>query len=188
MGDQLTAEEALRNRATLFSLPNMMSLSRGPLALLLLFESVPIRFVAILLAMLSDGLDGYLARRFRRTSELGGFIDPLMDKFFVLTAVIILFAEQKIGLTDSVFFLLRDIFLVVVVLSLTLTGRWRSQTCLPSIWGKITTFCQFCILICLVVDYPVPSSIFLICALTGALACWEVWILTRDQLLKIFQK
>lgn len=43
-----------------------------------------------IIAAASDGLDGWMARRFNQRSDLGAYLDPLADKFLVLTAVIIL--------------------------------------------------------------------------------------------------
>jgi CDP-diacylglycerol--glycerol-3-phosphate 3-phosphatidyltransferase/cardiolipin synthase len=41
-------------------------------------------------AAISDGVDGWVARRFNQKSDLGAYLDPIADKFLVLTAIIIL--------------------------------------------------------------------------------------------------
>ncbi len=46
------------------------------------------------LASVLDGVDGYVARRFRQRSRLGAVLDPLADKLLVLTAVITLSVVQ----------------------------------------------------------------------------------------------
>ncbi|MDP4624207.1 MAG: CDP-alcohol phosphatidyltransferase family protein [Akkermansiaceae bacterium] len=43
-----------------------------------------------ILAAASDGIDGWIARRFNQRSDLGAYLDPIADKFLVLTAVIVL--------------------------------------------------------------------------------------------------
>lgn len=51
------------------------------------------RWLAIgcfILAAASDGIDGWVARRFHQQSELGAFLDPIADKFLLLTGVITL--------------------------------------------------------------------------------------------------
>ena len=62
---------------------NFLSILRGPLALFFIIDNAFYRCLAIVLAMATDSLDGYLARRFQMTSQIGAFLDPLMDKFFV---------------------------------------------------------------------------------------------------------
>ena len=44
--------------------------------------------VLFTIAALSDGLDGYLAKRFNWTSELGRFLDPLADKLLLISVFI----------------------------------------------------------------------------------------------------
>ena len=65
------------------SFSNTLSLLRAPLALLFLVEKPYLRLIAILLAMLTDSFDGYLARRSSSVTQLGTILDPAMDKFFV---------------------------------------------------------------------------------------------------------
>src|SRR6185436_5579438 len=51
------------------------------------------RFTAIaifLIAAVSDGLDGYIARRYKQRSELGAILDPIADKGLLLSAIITL--------------------------------------------------------------------------------------------------
>src|SRR6185295_6973655 len=51
------------------------------------------RLLAILsfaIAAISDGVDGYIARRYNQRSELGAILDPLADKLLLVSAVILL--------------------------------------------------------------------------------------------------
>ena len=51
------------------------------------------RFFALLsfaVASISDGLDGYIARRYHQRSELGAILDPLADKLLLVSAIVIL--------------------------------------------------------------------------------------------------
>jgi cardiolipin synthase len=70
-------------------LPNLICLLRialiAPLvAAMLAGENLRI-VVLFTIAALSDGLDGYLAKRFNWTSELGRFLDPLADKLLLIS-------------------------------------------------------------------------------------------------------
>lgn len=54
-----------------------------------------LRWTALILfivASASDGLDGWIARRFNQRSKFGAFIDPLADKFLLITAIVFLSA------------------------------------------------------------------------------------------------
>lgn len=86
----------IRNMKTsdLWLLPNLLSLARIVLAPLIgyfLWRNDPSSTVVaaglFVLAGLTDGLDGYLARRRRQISSLGIFLDPLADKVFALILI-----------------------------------------------------------------------------------------------------
>ena len=49
------------------------------------------------IAVISDGVDGYIARRYHQKSELGTFLDPLADKALLVSALILLSVRFKDG-------------------------------------------------------------------------------------------
>ena len=49
-----------------------------------------IAVISFCLASVSDGIDGYIARRFKQRSELGAFLDPLADKLLLLSGIVVL--------------------------------------------------------------------------------------------------
>ncbi|MFP5345248.1 MAG: CDP-alcohol phosphatidyltransferase family protein, partial [Gammaproteobacteria bacterium] len=55
------------------------------------------------LAAITDGLDGWLARRLKQTSAFGAFLDPVADKLMVATALILLVSEEPARLTLAQF-------------------------------------------------------------------------------------
>lgn len=73
-------------------LPNLICLIRlalvWPVAAALRAGSFPIALGLFAVAAVSDGIDGYLAKRFKWTSELGKFLDPLADKLLLMTVFI----------------------------------------------------------------------------------------------------
>ena len=73
-------------------LPNLICLVRlalvWPVAGALAAGNFRVALGLFVLAALSDGLDGYLAKRFNWTSELGKFLDPLADKLLLVTVFI----------------------------------------------------------------------------------------------------
>ena len=83
-------------------LPNILTLSRILLIpLLILFFYLPYRWslylctLIFILAMLTDWLDGYLARRFNQQSSFGAFLDPVADKLVISTALILIVSRKQ---------------------------------------------------------------------------------------------
>lgn len=68
----------------LWNVPNLLSLSRLPLAVVLFvcisYEAWPAGLAVFALAMLTDWLDGWWARRFNQQTPVGRSLDPLTDK------------------------------------------------------------------------------------------------------------
>ncbi len=154
--------------------PNSLSFLRAPLALLLLIENAALRTCIILLAMLTDCVDGYLARRYRYTSRFGAILDPLMDKFFVYVALAILFYEHRLSVWLALAMLSRDGALIAYLIYLGAKGQRDTFIFKPIRWGKVTTAAQFCFLIALFLKLRVPSFLFFSFVIFGALAFAEL--------------
>jgi cardiolipin synthase len=73
-------------------LPNIICLIRialvWPIAAALHAGAMPAALALFVAAGISDGLDGYLAKRFNWTSELGKLLDPVADKLLLLTVYV----------------------------------------------------------------------------------------------------
>ena len=59
-----------------------------PIAVALAEREYPLALGLFMVAGASDGIDGYLAKRFNWTSELGKFLDPLADKLLLVTVFV----------------------------------------------------------------------------------------------------
>ena len=70
-------------------IPNLICIMRILLVFPTIFSMLTERFgwalALFIIAAVSDGLDGYLARRFDWRSRLGSFLDPLADKFLTVS-------------------------------------------------------------------------------------------------------
>ena len=108
-----------------------------------------LRFAALgifILAVISDGLDGYIARTRNQKTALGSYIDPIADKLLLITAFICLSVAGSFpkGYTLPAWVVLtvisRDIIIIVgSVVVYLMKGRLEI---IPSKLGKITTFFQ----------------------------------------------
>ena len=96
-------------------------------------------------AGLSDGIDGFLARRFDMKSALGAYLDPIADKLLLMSSYLFLAipaypAATKVPVWLAVMVLSRDFLLMLVGLLMILTtGKKRFP---PSWAGKVTTVIQ----------------------------------------------
>lgn len=164
---------------------NFLSILRGPLAFLFLIDNPFYRCLAIILAMATDGLDGYLARKYRKTSQLGAFLDPLMDKFFVFFAVSMFIYEGNLKLWEAFSLISRDFAILIFGLYLAFQGAW-SNFQFRSIWcGKITTTLQFFVLLSLTFHLAIPIYIFWCFIILGILALFELYFIEQQIIRRI---
>ncbi len=159
----------------MFSLSNSLSFLRAPLALLFLIENTTCRILAIILAMLTDSVDGYLARKRKAVTRFGAILDPAMDKFFVLFALCVLFTESRLEAWQGCAMISRDFFLCLFGIYLSLSGYWESYKFTAIRWGKVTTALQFLVLIGLTFGVTFSSYLYFVFILFGMLAFVELW-------------
>lgn len=146
--------EPLLINNVMFYLPNAISALRLPLSLLFLVDNLVVRLIAIVGAMLTDYLDGFLARRVAGgTSRFGAILDPIMDKFFVLFCSSILVMEGALVPLQMLALISRDIFLLLFALYLVYKKAWRIYEIRAIRWGKWITAGQFCVLFALSLHY-----------------------------------
>ncbi|MBS3903958.1 MAG: CDP-alcohol phosphatidyltransferase family protein [Simkania sp.] len=163
----------------MLSLSNALSLLRAPLALLFLVEKPYLRLVAILLAMLTDSIDGYLARRSRSVTQFGAILDPAMDKFFVFFALGVLVMEGQLLPWQACAMISRDFFLCFFAIYLAIAGKWQDYECRSIRWGKITTALQFFVLIGLSLDTMFSPYVYIVFIISGCLAFIELCLLKK---------
>lgn len=108
-----------------------------------------ITLAVFMLAVLTDFFDGLVARIKNEKTELGKVIDPLADKLFLLTAFTSLYLLKfGIPLLLVLVVVSRDL---IILLGIVIINFLKIKVSIqPSIWGKLTTFCQmFAILVVL---------------------------------------
>lgn len=97
-------------------LPNFITLFRillvAPFAWALLRGEYGLALALFVLAGISDGLDGWLARRYGWRSALGAVLDPLADKLLLVTAYLVLGWLGFLPLTLVIVVLARDVIII----------------------------------------------------------------------------
>lgn len=129
-------------------IPNLISLSRLLMAVVFVVLRAPDARVAVLaLAMLSDVLDGVVARLSRSATRIGALIDPIADRVFMLVAFVTVTVEGLIEPWQLALLLLRDV-MTVIGWFVARNVSWLRQITFRARWpGKGVTVLQFATLL-----------------------------------------
>ncbi|MEL0227882.1 MAG: CDP-alcohol phosphatidyltransferase family protein [Gammaproteobacteria bacterium] len=120
------------------SIPNLITGLRFvlviPISIYIYQGNDLLALILFIVAGLSDGLDGYLARKYNWFSEFGQFADPLADKCLILATLLAFAFSEKLPLWFVYMMLSRDgIILIGAMLHLLL---FENRQALPNRWGK----------------------------------------------------
>ncbi len=134
-------------------------------------------FWVFVTAAASDGIDGWVARRFNQKSELGAFLDPIADKVLVLAAILVLTFFQwgpdgwRIPYWFAALVILRDCVILVgirVIWSSNKKVEFR-----PHWSGKLCTLSLFLVLAWVMLR-AVPFSPVYPCAFAAVFIIWSM--------------
>jgi cardiolipin synthase len=92
------------------------------------------------LAAITDAFDGYLARRYGQTSQLGAFLDPVADKLMVCAALVVLLGLGRIDALVALVIIGREIAVSALREWMAQIGASRSVA--VSSLGKVKTIAQ----------------------------------------------
>jgi cardiolipin synthase len=109
------------------SIPNLITLARILLVPVIVWAitsgQMLIAFLLFLIAGVSDAVDGFIAKRFNMTSELGAYLDPLADKAMIVSIYVALGIFDAIPRWLVILVVSRDIMIVGAVLLSWLVDR-----------------------------------------------------------------
>lgn len=138
--------------------------------------------VIYLLACVTDGLDGYLARRMNEHTQLGSYIDPLADKLLLLSGYLSLSLmahlprELHVPAWVTIVVISRDVVILVgSIIIFIATGHLKAR---PLFIGKITTVVQMATLLASLLAMPwnVREVLFV---LTVGFTLWSAMLYIR---------
>jgi cardiolipin synthase len=122
------------------NIPNLLTLSRFALIpiyiIIFSYGYVVTAFIVVLLAGLTDILDGHIARTKGQITEMGTMLDPLADKSMMLVVVISLLYTGMIPWEAAAAMFIRDIGMIIGSAFFHLRGK---KTVPANMMGKITT-------------------------------------------------
>lgn len=126
------------------TIPNLISVARLVLVPLtidaVLAERYDVAFWLFLIAGVSDGIDGWIARRFDQRSVLGSYLDPLADKALVVSVFVTLAIVGVLPVWLAILVVSRDVLIVGGVVLSWMLGR--AAPIRPLFVSKANTFAQ----------------------------------------------
>ncbi len=144
----------------IFTVPNQLTFLRlGFLPFFIIsihYRRYDVALAVLIIAALTDGLDGLLARSLDQKTALGAYLDPIADKLLLSSSFVVLALNRKISWWLTILVLGRDILLLTSAAVILVVAGYRRFP--PSIYGKLTTAVQillvFAVVLLAVADWP----------------------------------
>src|ERR1700674_28813 len=144
----------------IFTVPNQLTFLRlGFLPFFIIsiqYRRYDIALAVLIVAALTDGLDGLLARSLNQKTALGAYLDPIADKLLLSSSFVVLALNRKISWWLATLVLSRDILLLTSAAVILVVAGYRRFP--PSIYGKLTTAMQillvFAVVLLAVANWP----------------------------------
>ena len=162
------------------SIPNLITLGRILLVPIVVWaiasNAMFIAFVLFLVAGVSDGVDGFLAKRFDMTTELGAYLDPLADKALIVSIYLTLGINGDIPQWLVILVVSRDILIVGGIMLSWLMGNPLKIK--PLLVSKLNTVAQIafaCVVLgSLGLNYALPMFKLVLMGLVAVLTLLSI--------------
>lgn len=170
------------------TVPNFITLLRflmvpAVVYALLLGEMMP-AFIIFVVAGISDGVDGFVARHYNQQSELGAYLDPIADKLLLVTVFIMLAILDFLPQWLVVLVVSRDILIIMAVLLSSVMAQPVDMN--PIFVSKANTALQFALVSVVLAELAFDTGfgelrvilIYVVAALTvlSAAAYLRLWV------------
>jgi cardiolipin synthase len=149
----------MQQRRRIFTVPNQITLLRLgflPIFLTLIaYQRYRWALLVLVVAGLSDAIDGLLARKLNQRSSLGAYLDPIADKLLLSSSFVILAYKTRIAWWTTIIVISRDILMLTVAIVIILISGYRPFP--PSVLGKLTTFFEIVLVFSVVLTAAYPQ-------------------------------
>ncbi len=140
-------------------------------------------FVLFVAVGISDGVDGFIARRFNQRTELGAYLDPMADKILLISVFIVLGYLEVLPIWLAIAIVTRDVMIAAGVLVAFIIGNPLEMR--PLFVSKANTAAQI-VLVSIAIGAPafaldvavLQSVMVWICGaltITSAFAYFAIW-------------
>ena len=140
---------------------------------LLVYEHYDQALLVLIVAAITDGLDGAIARMANQQTRIGAYLDPLADKLLLMSSFLTLAVLHLVPVWAVIVVVSRDVILLAGTLLARLTESSIDIT--PTVLGKGTTLVQFIYITMVVLvttghvqDQSIPPVLGLMATLTVA--------------------
>jgi len=113
-----------------------------------------VALIIFMLAVFSDAVDGYIARKNKQHSAAGLILDPLGDKVLLVSAFIFLYLTDtgiRFPLWVSLIVVSRDSIILLGIIAIFMVRQKLDMH--PTVWGKLTTFFQMASVISVLIKW-----------------------------------
>jgi len=167
----------------------MFRIATVPVLIILLHEhEYGWAFLVFLVSGISDGLDGFIAKRFDMGSELGAILDPLADKALIFSSYLMLMLLGDLPFWLFLTVIFRDVLILAgSLIYVAFNGQVKMA---PSYLSKLNTFMQIALVVDILaqktfgLDYPTFTNYliyatFITTILSGVHYVW-VWLVKEE--------
>jgi len=155
----------------ILNLPNILAILRILLAPLMLwflvdrtnpiFNNIHVSWLdysaalIFVIASITDGFDGFIARAWNQQTTLGEILDPLADKMLMLSAFLGLMILDRANVWAIYLILTREFFIT----GLRVAAASKGMNVKASIWGKVKTFSQMIAIGFATMNWPYSNTL-----------------------------
>jgi cardiolipin synthase (CMP-forming) len=126
-GSPIFAGKQRRWRKRFVTIPNLITIIRFLLVPGVVYAMLSGRmdwaFAGFVIAGVSDGVDGFIARQFNQRSELGAYLDPVADKSLLVSVFVVLGIMGQLPLWLVIAAVTRDALIIIAVLLSSVMAR-----------------------------------------------------------------
>jgi len=168
----------MKNKNQTMTISNYITLSRLlmlPFIVYFLLQNQRITaFIIMSISLVSDTVDGYLARKLHQESETGKFLDPLCDKVSLTVILVTLLLINSIPLWGFVMIVMRDILITIGSFFLF---KYKSMVFKSNIMGKITGFILGAIIMAFTINLQQLGNILLYISIPAIIGSFIIYLI-----------
>jgi len=158
------------------SVPNLITVMRIMLVpvivWLILANQMMLAFILFLVAGVSDGVDGFIAKRFNQETELGAYLDPLADKALLVSIYVALGVLEHLPSWLVILVVSRDVLIIGAVMLSWIMDRPVKMA--PVMTSKVNTTAQILLVVFVLADLAFDLHL----AKLHELGVWAVAVFT----------